>query len=333
MMYTYKCVEIVSKRKIKEHARVVSDDKINFFVNSLNNLIYCPRSSNKRMHEILRIDHKTGVIGDMLRSFTNTIPLNFISPSFYSYIQIQPSTHKIRVRETFNDAIICTIPQHFYKFLSEQKEGFSTENLSDKLIFIEDDFILMNLDKTNEIIFHVPTQRVLSSFNQLNPNFYFNQVFIPLSWGQAKRTQMPTHNAEPETRWVKQVHTVGSPSDSSPSLRQRLSRAINRKTMRGERTDFLQEFNAPTEVQEIKHQEFTILRDLMYMNMKRYRDRSFLAHQAGSFIIRDKDASSDDVKHRHFKLVSVLPFSYSLWKLIDDLTGEKSITVDSVSTE
>jgi hypothetical protein len=87
-MYTYKCVEIVSKRKIKEHTRVVSDDKINFFVNSLNNLIYCPRSNNKRMHEILRIDNKTGVIGDMLRSFTNTIPLNFLSPSYYSYIQI-----------------------------------------------------------------------------------------------------------------------------------------------------------------------------------------------------------------------------------------------------
>jgi hypothetical protein len=144
---------------------------------------------------------------------------------------------------------------------------------------------------------------------------------------------MPTHNVEPEARWGKQVHTAGSPSDASPRLGQRLSKALNRKTMRGERTDFLQELSAPTEVQEIKHQEFSILRDLMYMNMKRYRDRSFLAHQAGSFIIRDKDASSDDVKHRHFKLVSVLPFSYSLWKLIDDLTGEKSITIDSVSTE
>jgi len=71
----------------------------------------------------------------------------------------------------------------------------------------------------------------------------------------------------------------------------------------------------------------------MYMNMKRYRNHSFLAHQASSMIIRDKDSSSDDSRHRNFKLVSVQPFSYALWKLIDDMTGEKSISVDSVSTE
>jgi len=65
---------------------------------------------------------------------------------------------------------------------------------------------------------------------------------------------MPTHNVEPEARWGKQVHTVGSPRDVISRLSQTLPKAMqSRKTMRGERTDFLQELNAPTDVQEIKH--------------------------------------------------------------------------------
>ena len=108
--YIYLCVEIVSKRKLKQHAKLISEDKMNFYVNARNDLIFSQQRGHKRAFEITSFDKKTGEIKDMLRSFTHTMPLTFLSPSFYCYIQVEHHTHRIRVRETFTDHILCTIP-------------------------------------------------------------------------------------------------------------------------------------------------------------------------------------------------------------------------------
>lgn len=146
---------------------------------------------NKRSFEIRRFDKDTGKIAEnRLKNFSSTIPLTFLSPSFEYYIYPEHHTRKIKVRETFTNRSLCTLPQHFYKFMMSQREVFSSENLIDSLIFIEDEFILMILDKTTEIVFHVPTQRVLSTFNTINLKFNFNGVFMPVQWEvQLQQTQ------------------------------------------------------------------------------------------------------------------------------------------------
>ena len=58
-------------------------------------------------------------------------------------------------------------------------EPFSTETFLHKLIFIDEDFILMELQQTNEIIFHVPTGRTISSFNSLSPHLKYNEKYYP----------------------------------------------------------------------------------------------------------------------------------------------------------
>ena len=50
-------------------------------------------------------------------------------------------------------------------------------------------------------------------------------------------------------------------------------------------------------------------------------------------VIRDKEGRNDDFALKQYKLISVLPFSYALWKLIDDLTGERNVSVEQVSSE
>lgn len=63
--------------------------------------------------------------------------------------------------------------------MCSKRDQFSTETFLNKLIFVEDDFILMELDQSNEIVFQVSTQRTISSFNVLNPNLKFNEKFLP----------------------------------------------------------------------------------------------------------------------------------------------------------
>ena len=150
-------MEIVSKRKMKEYAKIVCDDKMNFYVNSSNNLIFSAQKSNKRVLELSSFNKETGEIKDVLRTFTHAMPLNFLSPTFYSYIQVAYNARRIRVRETFTDEAKCNIPQHFHKYLLSSKETFSPENFVDKIIFVEEDLIMLELDKINEIIFHVPS--------------------------------------------------------------------------------------------------------------------------------------------------------------------------------
>ena len=41
--------------------------------------------------------------------------------------------------------------------------------------------------------------------------------------------------------------------------------------MKGERGDFFDDLHEPDDMLDLKQQEFVILKDLMYMNMKRYR--------------------------------------------------------------
>jgi len=64
-----------------------------------------------------------------------------------------------------------------------KNDSFSTETFIKKLIFVDEDFILMELDKSNEILFHVESGRTLSSFNCLGPHLKFNEKFFPVQFG------------------------------------------------------------------------------------------------------------------------------------------------------
>ena len=63
-----------------------------------------------------------------------------------------------------------------------KKEQFTVDMFVNKLIFVDDDFILMELDGYNEIIFHVPSRRTVSSFNNLCANLRFNEKFMPIQF-------------------------------------------------------------------------------------------------------------------------------------------------------
>lgn len=63
--------------------------------------------------------------------------------------------------------------------MCSKKDSFSTDTFVNKIIFVEEDFILMELDQSNEIIFHVESGRTLSSFNSINPSFKYNEKFFP----------------------------------------------------------------------------------------------------------------------------------------------------------
>ena len=98
------------------------------------------------MFEVQRFDKKTGVVQDVVRTFNRNIPMNFLSPSFYHYIDIESHTHKIKVLDTFTDHLICQLPPNMYKFMCKKQESFSTETFMNKIVFIDEDFILMELD-------------------------------------------------------------------------------------------------------------------------------------------------------------------------------------------
>ena len=59
--------------------------------------------------------------------------------------------------------------------MCKKQESFSTDTFMDKIIFVDEDFILMELDQSVEIIFHIPTERTVSSFNLLSKNLKYNQ--------------------------------------------------------------------------------------------------------------------------------------------------------------
>ena len=138
------------------------------------------RGLKHNVFEVTAFDRKTGQIGRVLRTFNRSIPMNFMSPSFYHYIDIESHSHKIKVLDTFTDNLICVLPQHLYKFMWAKQESFSTETFQHKIIFVDEDFILMDLDSSYEIIFHVPSQRTISSFNNLNRRLKFNEMYFPI---------------------------------------------------------------------------------------------------------------------------------------------------------
>ena len=96
--------------------------------------------------------------------------------------------------------------------------------------------------------------------------------------------------------------------------------------------DFMVE-NAPEELMDLKQQEFVILKDLMFMNMKRYRHNHFIGSPSMCAVIRDREGCKTDFSLQQHKLQSILPFSFALWKLIDDLSGDRSVKVSDVSSE
>ena len=66
---------------------------------------------NKRSFEIREFDKETGRISDTrLKSFSSTIPLTFLSPSFDYYIYPEHNARKIKVRDTYTNKSMCTLP-------------------------------------------------------------------------------------------------------------------------------------------------------------------------------------------------------------------------------
>ena len=189
MNFEYVCVEIVSKRKIIEYAKIVSSEQMNFYLNSNDNLIFTEhRGSKHNVFEVTQFNRKTGTIDNVLRTFNRSVPMNFLSPSFHHYIDIESHTHKIKVLDTFTDQVIQVLPSHLYKFMWSKQESFSTETFLHKIIFVDEDFILMELDGNNEIIFHVPSGRTVSSFNLISPNLKYNEKFFPVQYHVHKAT-------------------------------------------------------------------------------------------------------------------------------------------------
>ena len=97
---------------------------------------------------------------------------------------MESHTHTIKVRESFTDEVICALPSHFNRFLLDKKETFSAEQLINKIVFLEEDLIMLVLESSQEVVFHIKTQRVISSFNTLNPMMSFNQTFFPEYFGK-----------------------------------------------------------------------------------------------------------------------------------------------------
>ena len=119
---------------------------------------------------------------NVVRTFNRSIPMNFLSPSFYHYIDIESHTHKIKVLDTFTDRVVQVLPPHLFKFMWSKQESFSTETFLHKMVFVEEDFILMELDGSNEIIWHVPSGRTVSSFNLISDNLKYNEKYFPVQY-------------------------------------------------------------------------------------------------------------------------------------------------------
>jgi len=97
MKYEYLCVEIISDKKIMECAKLVCDEHMNIFVSSNDDLIMTEhRGSKHNVFDILKFNKKTGQIIDPhkpFRTFNRSVPMNFLSPSFHHYIDIESHTH------------------------------------------------------------------------------------------------------------------------------------------------------------------------------------------------------------------------------------------------
>ncbi len=69
-----------------------------------------------------------------------------------------------------------------------------------------------------------------------------------------------------------------------------------------------------------------MIEDLIYLNMKRQRHLHFMDMQAVNMVIRDKVVDAGGVHDvKQMKLISVRPFSYAIWKMIEDMSNEKTI--------
>ena len=79
--------------------------------------------------------------------------------------------------------------------------------------------------------------------------------------------------------------------------------------------------------------DFMQLEDFIYMNMKRQRHIHFLEMQSLNTVIRDVEGYNGEIGRKQMKLVSVRPFSYAIWKLMEDMSSEKNITVAELSKE
>ena len=113
---------------------------------------------------------------------------------------------------------------------------------------------------------------------------------------QAAATRHPTQQANTSSSWV------GSEQAATPGLREKVTAGLRarvaKEAVRGEGGDFLEEIHAPDDMLDLKKQEFVMLKDLMYMNMKRYRHQNFMAAPSLCAVIRDREGRNDDFSLR-----------------------------------
>lgn len=165
---------------------------------------------------------------------------------------------------------------------------------------------MFELHNNIELVYQISSQRVISWFNKLSSFYHFTEPFFPTHFLVEKSTHAPTQLKHQET-WYSEG---GAPKHHSEHDEQPKNRSLKSH----------------------QHQNsMTFLQDLMYTNMKRYRHQVFMEDNALSTLFRDKEGRNDDFSLKQYKLISVLPFSFGIWKLIDDLATERSITVQQLS--
>ena len=115
MKFIYKCIEIVSSKEVIDHKTIVTDYLSNMFVSINNDFIYMEEKnmSRRNIWGISVYDDHRQQIKKAFKTFNHRVPLNFMSPSFINYIYIESHNHKIKVRQTKDDAEVCVIPKDF----------------------------------------------------------------------------------------------------------------------------------------------------------------------------------------------------------------------------
>lgn len=169
--------------------------------------------------------------------------------------------------------------------MCSKKDSFSTDTFVNKIIFVEEDFILMELDQSNEIIFHVESGRTISSFNSISSNFKFNEKFFPEKFQlqiakQINKYARETSLQRSRTEWV-------NPRDQNqPQFLPAL----------GSRPEFMVPSKDPKRKRSAQDAMKNImLEDFRYLNMKRVRHIHFFEQQALCSVIRDIQMNSSEI--------------------------------------
>ena len=150
-----------------------------------------------------------------------------------------------------------------------------------KLIFVDEDFILMDFDNNYEIIYHVPSQRTVASFNSLNRHLRYNEMYFAtvFSLSDSLGQNLFSMGTGIGTRKLHEQRTSTALSQNSPianrnsedllmSRRLSISGGMRRNLL--ETTRVQSNFNTD-KTRSRKSSSFSsiMLEDFIYLNMKR----------------------------------------------------------------